>query len=165
MGRYVEDFDQLDKQLGALVREWGGLELLLAALFAAMVGPEVERHISLFYAIVSNQARAEMMRKALLFSRVTKDQAKTIAAIIAKFQKLNGARNRYIHGVYAKGEGFVARADFTTPKQINERITTHAGQAGVNAAEIVNHVSAVRALAHQIQSFLRDNGMLPSGWM
>lgn len=164
MGRFIEDFDQLDKQLGTLVREWAGLELILAALFAALVSPNSERHISLFYAIVSNQARAELMRKALLFSGQNVHERKATEAIIAKFQKLNKARNRYVHAVYAMGEGHVIRADFTAGMRVDEGVSTHGGLTPVNASEIANHVSAVAALARETQDFLRDNGKLPSGW-
>ena len=162
-GRYVESKPELYPFLGRLVVEWAELEFFLCQMMRGLLGLAPIYANAVFYSAVNNQTRFELIRRALVAS-MSGDEGerpairKEAEALLAKAQKLNKTRNRFIHGFYIvePGSGRVTIANMGVLMHDPAKGRVRIAGDYVAWADIKNHCDAVETLATQVHEFTRD---------
>ena len=113
---------------------WPHLEDLMVGVFDRLVGTKPENYENgslLFYAIVNQKTRIDLMRRLLQRGRSNRNRSSTYDDIIDEFQRLNDLRNRYIHGRWWTHQ------DGDTYLQVdNSEQPTHVGYRKVTVKEL-----------------------------
>lgn len=150
------------QQLGTMVVMWGILEFSMALMFAGLLGAPFSRRISVFYGVVSNQSRIDMLKMALTASSYPADAKEDALKLINKFQALNKTRNKYVHSLYNIDEvGTPKLLDCTKPGYRNGVFVVGI-QRDLNPVEIQNHCLAAEQLSERVCDFSETKLGIPS---
>lgn len=150
------DLDDLDhdpeiaKALGNMVVIWARVESSLSFVLSELISFDPNATQIAYYRISTFDARAKfILALANQWSEPT-DRKENIIKIIEGFRSLAETRNKWIHGIWCVN------------REINETSLFHlsgrdkASRTPVKAADIKNHVSAVKGKIKQLRDLLPD---------
>jgi hypothetical protein len=146
----LEHDPKLAEALGNMVVAWASAETALCNIFACIANLHINFAMMAYYRIPTFEARSKVVQSMLSeWETKTYDPA-TISDAVAKLSKLAGTRNDWIHGVWcgdkAKRETVVF--DFRAPLDSDRR------SKPVKAADVSNHVNAVRLRAETLRDLV-----------
>ncbi|HWQ94617.1 MAG TPA: hypothetical protein VN418_03840 [Gammaproteobacteria bacterium] len=98
----LEDAD-LAMLLGQVLVAWAHFEDQMISFFEKLLGVQhgnLDTARLIFYALVAQKIRIEVMRKLLQKARHNKSKGKRYDEILDEFEKLNTMRNKYVHGLW-----------------------------------------------------------------
>lgn len=157
MARYLTSTETLHNQLGELVTTWSILENNLAVLNAGMLGAPYPEKIPIFYAVLGNRVRGDLLKKSALSMTMSKDEKIKFDKLVARFLRLNTKRNKYIHGMYGQSREDdigIKIIDFTSPSSTETSLSLGA-KSKVGQSDITNHIKAVTKLTDDVRSFCK----------
>lgn len=142
---------ELASALGNLVVAWANAEVALAFAFAAACGINANLAHFGYYRIPTFEARTKVIRAMLLECKSTKYDTEAIFKAVTKLNGLAKARNDWIHGIWSLDR------DTNQTVTFDFRAQEHKGRVKpVKAADVLNHVEAVRARTKELRDLLPD---------
>jgi hypothetical protein len=132
---------KLAEALGNMMVAWARAETQLANVFASIMRTHFNLAMAAFYRIPTFEARAKVLLGLLENRDNQQSHASEIVAEIEALTRLAKTRNHWIHGVWCNEETNrldTVVFDFRAPDDSDRR------NKPVKAADITNHVSAVR---------------------
>ena len=146
----LSDHPELALALGRIAATWALVEHQLCNVLTALLRCPPQRGHAVYYAIINNSARIDMLRSIALDKTLDAKDRKTIMRLLERAQTAAGKRNGYIHKLWLLENNHVYAAE-TLSKDF-----PRGKKRKVHPPEIKKVIFEIRVLAHDVGEFLID---------
>lgn len=147
----LSDFPDLAQALGEMVITWANAEISLIGAMTRVSGSTNLRQMQhAYYHLNTFDARIKYVRALIPDWRGEGFDKEAIDNCVEKISKLAGARNHWIHGDWCMD------TSLNQPVIFDHRTSKdHLRKKPVKAADVMNHVEAVRARSNELKTLTK----------